>query len=174
MKEDIVVVGARRTPIGSFLGSLSDVPAPVLAGTAIEAALGDSGLGATEVDELLIDLLATSGGWVAPHLHMPLQSGSDPVLRRMRRWHTREQYRRRALDIAARLPVLGLGADIITGDIGPNLVKLDTGPFKHGHVLACQHICDLTAGTDLYLTHSLDDLASQHEFKAPKRCRAPF
>ncbi len=70
---------------------------------------------ATEIDDLLVDLLATSGGRLAPHLHMPLQSGADPVLRRMRRWHTREQYRRRALDIAARIPILGLGADIITG-----------------------------------------------------------
>jgi threonylcarbamoyladenosine tRNA methylthiotransferase MtaB len=69
---------------------------------------------ATEVDDRLLDLLA-AGDRVAPHLHMPLQSGADPVLRRMRRWHTREQYRRRALEIADRLPVLGLGADIITG-----------------------------------------------------------
>jgi threonylcarbamoyladenosine tRNA methylthiotransferase MtaB len=70
---------------------------------------------ATEVDDLLLELLATSEGRVAPHLHMPLQSGADPVLKRMRRWHTREGYRRRALEIAARLPVLGLGADVITG-----------------------------------------------------------
>ena len=34
---------------------------------------------ATEIDELLLDLIATSGGRVAPHLHMPLQSGSDSV-----------------------------------------------------------------------------------------------
>ncbi|NIP58216.1 MAG: MiaB/RimO family radical SAM methylthiotransferase, partial [Gemmatimonadetes bacterium] len=70
---------------------------------------------ATEVDDLLLELLAASGSRVAPHLHMPLQSGADPVLRRMRRWHTREAYRSRALEIAERLPVLGLGADIITG-----------------------------------------------------------
>lgn len=81
---------------------------------------------ATEVDDLLLDLLGSSGGRVAPHLHMPLQSGADPVLKRMRRWHTREMYRVRALEIAERLanvgrttadgdPVLGLGADIITG-----------------------------------------------------------
>jgi threonylcarbamoyladenosine tRNA methylthiotransferase MtaB len=70
---------------------------------------------ATEVDELLLDLLASSSGRLAPHLHMPLQSGADPVLRRMRRWHTREQYRTRALEIADRVYPLGLGADIITG-----------------------------------------------------------
>lgn len=70
---------------------------------------------ATEVDDDLLDLLATSGGRLAPHLHMPLQSGADAVLRGMRRWHTREQYRRRALEIAGRVAPLGLGADVITG-----------------------------------------------------------
>jgi threonylcarbamoyladenosine tRNA methylthiotransferase MtaB len=70
---------------------------------------------ATEVDDLLIDLLSDSDGRLAPHLHMPLQSGADPVLRRMRRWHTRGQYRRRTLEIAERVAPLGLGADVITG-----------------------------------------------------------
>jgi len=67
------------------------------------------------VDDVLVDLLETSGGWLAPHLHMPLQSGADAVLRRMRRWHTREQYRTRAWQIADRMGALGLGADVITG-----------------------------------------------------------
>mgnify|MGYP006294678619 CR=1 FL=1 len=70
---------------------------------------------ATEVEDRLLALIQESGGRLAPHLHMPMQSGSDPVLRRMRRWHTREMYRRRALEIAERIPGLGLGADIITG-----------------------------------------------------------
>ena len=70
---------------------------------------------ATEVDDHLLDLMVTSGGRLAPHVHMPLQSGADAILRKMRRWHTREAYRRRALEIASRLPVLGLGGDLITG-----------------------------------------------------------
>ena len=70
---------------------------------------------ATEVDDLLIELLSSSDGLLAPHLHMPLQSGADPVLRRMRRWHTREQYRVRALEIADRIQPVGFGADVITG-----------------------------------------------------------
>ncbi len=74
-----------------------------------------SSIEATEIDDLLIDLLAGSGGRLVPHLHVPLQSGSDDVLRRMRRWHTREGYRARVLEIASRLPYLGLGADIIVG-----------------------------------------------------------
>jgi len=81
---------------------------------------------ATEVDGLLLDLLETAGEGLAPHLHMPLQSGADPVLRRMRRWHSREAYRSRVLDIASRVPVLGLGADIISGF---------PGETEHDHAL---------------------------------------
>lgn len=96
---------------------------------------------ATEVDDRLLELLAVGGDGLAPHLHMPLQSGADPVLRRMRRWHTREQYRRRALEIAARMPILGLGADIITGfpgetdeDHARTLELVEELPFTYLHV----------------------------------------
>jgi threonylcarbamoyladenosine tRNA methylthiotransferase MtaB len=96
---------------------------------------------ATEVDALLLELLATSGGRVAPHLHMPLQSGADPVLRRMRRWHTRDAYRGRALEIAERLPVLGLGADVITGfpgesasDHDDTYALIEELPYTYLHV----------------------------------------
>jgi threonylcarbamoyladenosine tRNA methylthiotransferase MtaB len=70
---------------------------------------------ATEVDDLLLELMGSSGGRLAPHLHMPLQSGSDSILGAMSRWHTREMYRRRTSEIVARFPILGLGADVITG-----------------------------------------------------------
>lgn len=70
---------------------------------------------ATEIDDSLVELFEASDGLLAPHLHVPLQSGSDRILQRMRRWHTREQYRRRVLEIAERVHTLGLGADIIVG-----------------------------------------------------------
>jgi len=96
---------------------------------------------ATEVDDELLELLATSGGRLAPHLHMPLQSGADAVLRRMRRWHTREQYRRRAWEIAERVGDLGLGADVITGfpgetgeDHADTLRLVEELPFTYLHV----------------------------------------
>jgi len=96
---------------------------------------------ATEVDDLLLDLLETSEGWLAPHLHMPMQSGSDSVLRSMKRWHSREMYRRRSLEIADRFPVLGLGADVITGfpgetadDHALTLALVDELPFTYLHV----------------------------------------
>ncbi len=96
---------------------------------------------ATEVDDLLIDLLVTSGGRLAPHVHMPLQSGADPVLKLMRRWHTREQYRVRVLELAERVSPLGLGADVITGfpgesehDHDSTRALIDELPFTYLHV----------------------------------------
>ena len=96
---------------------------------------------ATEVDDLLLELLETSGGGLAPHLHMPLQSGADPVLKGMKRWHTREMYRARTMEIAERIPVLGLGADIITGfpgeteeDHAQTRALVEELPFTYLHV----------------------------------------
>jgi threonylcarbamoyladenosine tRNA methylthiotransferase MtaB len=106
---------------------------------------------ATEVDDALLDLLAGprnggGGGSLAPHLHMPLQSGSDRILRAMRRWHTREDYRVRTLEIAERVcaatgGALGLGADIITGfpgetdeDHAQTVALVEELPFTYLHV----------------------------------------
>ena len=96
---------------------------------------------ATEIDELLLELIVSSRGRVAPHLHMPLQSGSDPVLRRMKRWHSREAYRARALQVANAVRPIGLGADIITGFPGETDVDhedtmrlVEELPFTYLHV----------------------------------------
>ncbi len=96
---------------------------------------------ATEIDDALVELMAGSGGALAPHLHVPMQSGSDTVLRAMRRWHTREQYRRRVLEIAERIEPLGLGADVIAGfpgeseeDHAATRALIEELPFTYLHV----------------------------------------
>ena len=96
---------------------------------------------ATEIDDLLVELLENSGGRLVPHLHVPMQSGSDAVLRKMRRWHTRQQYRDRVLEIAERLPYLGLGADVIVGfpgetdeDFDQTRQLVEELPFTYLHV----------------------------------------
>ena len=55
---------------------------------------------------------------IAPHLHLPLQSGSDRVLRLMRRPYNTAMYRGLAERLAAAIPDLGLGADVIVGHPG--------------------------------------------------------
>jgi threonylcarbamoyladenosine tRNA methylthiotransferase MtaB len=75
-----------------------------------------SSLEATEVDDALLELMAGAPERLAPHLHAPLQSGSDQVLRRMgRHWYTAATYARRVEAIAARVAPLGLGADVLVG-----------------------------------------------------------
>ena len=107
----------------------------------VPARLRLSSIEATEIDDRLVDLLAESGGRLAPHLHVPLQSGSDRVLRLMRRWHTREAYRSRVLAISERAGPLGLGADIIVGfpgegqeEFAETRALVEELPFSYLHV----------------------------------------
>lgn len=67
-----------------------------------------------EITSALVSLLSTQGR-LCPHLHVPLQSGSDRVLRRMRRPYTARQYRERLVLLAAEVPGIRLGADVIAG-----------------------------------------------------------
>lgn len=53
-KQDIVFVGAARTPIGSYLGGLKTVPVEELSLTALEAALTRSGIDKKAVDEIIV------------------------------------------------------------------------------------------------------------------------
>jgi threonylcarbamoyladenosine tRNA methylthiotransferase MtaB len=97
---------------------------------------------ATEVDDTLARLLIDAPRHLAAHLHAPLQSGSNRVLKRMgRHWYTAESYRARIAWLAERLPVFGLGADVIAGfpgeteaDHDASLTLLDALPFTYLHV----------------------------------------
>jgi len=64
-------------------------------------------------DEIL-DLVASESRFCR-HFHIPLQSGSDGVLRRMRRRYTAAAYRELLERIAARMPDCALGVDVIVG-----------------------------------------------------------
>ncbi|MFZ2286013.1 MAG: tRNA (N(6)-L-threonylcarbamoyladenosine(37)-C(2))-methylthiotransferase MtaB [Bacteroidales bacterium] len=62
----------------------------------------------------IIDLIA-SKKMLMPHLHMPLQSGSDRILGLMRRRYRREVFRERVMRIRDKMPDAGIGADVIVG-----------------------------------------------------------
>jgi threonylcarbamoyladenosine tRNA methylthiotransferase MtaB len=97
---------------------------------------------ATEVDDTLARLLIETPRNLAAHLHAPLQSGANRVLKRMgRHWYTAESYRARIESLAERLPVFGLGADIIAGfpgetddDHRATLTLVHLLPFTYLHV----------------------------------------
>ena len=63
---DVVIVSAVRTPIGSFLGSLSTVPAPKLGAAAIKGALNKIGLSPNQVEEVLMGNVVQAGTGQAP------------------------------------------------------------------------------------------------------------
>jgi threonylcarbamoyladenosine tRNA methylthiotransferase MtaB len=101
-----------------------------------------SSIEATEVDVTIARLLIEAPRHLAAHLHAPLQSGSDRILKRMgRHWYTAGSYRARLEWLAERMPVLGLGADIIAGfpgetdaDHRATLALVDALPFTYLHV----------------------------------------
>jgi threonylcarbamoyladenosine tRNA methylthiotransferase MtaB len=101
-----------------------------------------SSIEATEVDDTIARLLIEAPAHLAAHLHAPLQSGSNRVLKRMgRHWYTAESYRARLEWLAERLPVFALGADIIAGfpgegdgDHRETVALVDALPFTYLHV----------------------------------------
>jgi threonylcarbamoyladenosine tRNA methylthiotransferase MtaB len=101
-----------------------------------------SSIEATEIDDALVELLSDEAPRLAPHVHAPLQSGSDRLLRRMgRSWYTSATYANGVERLSARCKVLGLGADVIAGfpgeteaDHAASLTLLDRLPFTYLHV----------------------------------------
>ncbi len=74
-----------------------------------------SSLEAIEVSDTLIDLMIAHPDIICPHLHLSMQSGSDDVLRRMRRRWLREPFVQRCEEISARFNRLALTTDVIVG-----------------------------------------------------------
>jgi len=101
-----------------------------------------SSINPMEIDNDLIRLIAETEK-ICSHLHIPLQSGDNEILKRMRRNYNREQY----IDVVHRavnaIPNLGLGADVIVGFPGEteaafeNTRKLiEELPFSYLHVFS--------------------------------------
>ena len=64
--DPIVIVAARRTPIGAFQGALSALSAPELGAAALRAAIADSGVPPAELDEILLGCVLGAGIGQAP------------------------------------------------------------------------------------------------------------
>jgi acetyl-CoA C-acetyltransferase len=72
---EVVIVGAARTPIGSFLGSLAAVPAPRLGAVAIRAALERAGIAPGAVDEVIMGNVLQAGVGQAPARQAAIAAG---------------------------------------------------------------------------------------------------
>jgi threonylcarbamoyladenosine tRNA methylthiotransferase MtaB len=116
-----------------------DLVRTILAETDLER-LRLSSIEPMDWSEELISLVASSPR-IARHAHVPLQSGSDRVLRRMHRkyrpWHYRERIRR----IREAMPEAAIGADVMVGfpgetdeDFDETRRTIDELPFTYLHV----------------------------------------
>ncbi|GAM07974.1 threonylcarbamoyladenosine tRNA methylthiotransferase MtaB [Geobacter sp. OR-1] len=100
-------------------------------------------LGSLEPQDItpeLLDFIAASG-LIAPHLHLPLQSGSDAVLSRMNRRYGGSGFRDLCLRAVARVPDLCLGFDVIAGfpgetvaDFSATVQLIEDLPVAYLHV----------------------------------------
>ena len=73
-----------------------------------------SSIEASQMDERFISILK-SNEVITPHLHIPLQSGSDTVLKRMRRKYTCDQFYEKVKRIQDEIPLIALACDVIVG-----------------------------------------------------------
>jgi len=72
---DVVIVAAKRTPVGSFLGAFGGTPAHELGRVAIEAALAQAGVAADEVSEVILGQVLTAGQGQNPARQASLNAG---------------------------------------------------------------------------------------------------
>ena len=71
----VVIVSAKRTPIGKFLGGLATIPAPQLGAIAIKGALEAAGIQSLQVDEVIMGNVLQAGVGQAPARQAALMAG---------------------------------------------------------------------------------------------------
>ena len=150
--QKLVAVGSREIVLsGINLGAygrdlspragLSDVIQRILRETSLEQ-LRLSSIEPQDVTEELISLIARSPR-VAAHFHVPLQSGSDRILRAMHRWYRAAHYAERVERIRQISPDAAIGADVIAGfpgetdeDFQATYELIERLPFTYLHVFS--------------------------------------
>src|SRR5438445_1249189 len=126
-----------REPGGGM--RLTDLLRRLLAETEIQR-LRLSSVEPMDFSDDLLGLMAESPR-IAKHVHAPLQSGSDRVLRRMHRKYRPRHYADRILKARARMPECAVGADVMTGFPGEtddefeeSRAFIESLPFTYLHV----------------------------------------
>ncbi len=134
---EIVLTGIT---IGNYSDSGYDLAALVnaIAGLPGNFRLRITSIEPTHVNDALVELLAHPR--VCPHLHLPLQSGSDRILSLMNRPYSRSQYLTVVHKIKSKIPDIALGCDIIVGfpgetetDFADTLETIREASFSYVH-----------------------------------------
>jgi threonylcarbamoyladenosine tRNA methylthiotransferase MtaB len=123
--EALIAAGSREIVLtGVNTGDYGrDLDPPLRLSDLLRRAAALPGLGRLRLNSLeprtvtpdVVEAIAGSGGRIAPHLQVPLQSGSDRVLARMRRPYRTADYARTLETLRREFPAMGIGADVIVG-----------------------------------------------------------
>ena len=142
--KEIVLSGINLGSYGRDLTPRADLAAVVrriLAKPTLEH-LRFSSIEPQDITEDFVSLVASSER-LAPHFHVPLQSGSDRTLRAMHRWYRTELYAERIHLIRRLLPDAAIGADVIAGfpgetdqDFQATVEFIERLPFTYLHVFS--------------------------------------
>lgn len=99
-----------------------------------------SSIEASQLTDEVIDVLERSTK-VVRHLHIPLQSGSDTVLKRMRRKYTMDRFSERLTKLHKALPDLAVTSDVIVGFPGETEAEFqETYDFIVKHKFSELHV----------------------------------
>ena len=114
MSVEVVIVSAARTPVGSFLGALSALPAARLGEVAIRAALERAGVGAAEVDEVILGHVLQAAAGQGPARQAAMGAG---IPREVPAWSLNQICGSglRAVAIAAQQIALGDARIVVAG-----------------------------------------------------------
>ena len=139
---EVVLTGIHLGAYGKDLAEQTDLTA-LLAEIDASGVVSRLRIGSVEPDEVtsaLIDVIA-SGRHICPHLHLPLQSGSDRVLAAMGRGYRSAEIRALVDRLVRELPDIAIGCDIIAGfpgesaaDHGATCALLQELPIAYLHV----------------------------------------
>jgi threonylcarbamoyladenosine tRNA methylthiotransferase MtaB len=139
---EIVLTGVNVGDFGRSTGETLDQLLRALAGVEGLERLRLSSIEPDLLTDGIIDLVAEER-MIMPHIHMPLQSGSDRILGLMRRRYRRQLFRDRVMAVREKIPGAGIGADVIVGfpgetedDFTDTLRFLEAMPFSYLHVFA--------------------------------------
>jgi threonylcarbamoyladenosine tRNA methylthiotransferase MtaB len=125
--------------VGSRKAGFEDLIRAILSETALEKLRISSVEPMDWTDELIF--LVASSPRIAKHAHVPMQSGSDAVLRRMHRKYRPWHYRAKIEKIRAAMPTAAIGADVMVGFPGETDSEFEATrrmiedlPFTYLHV----------------------------------------
>ena len=161
---EIVLTGVDLTSYGHDLPgapTLGLLVERVLRGVPTLARLRLSSLDSIEIDDRLFDFV-TGEPRVMPHLHLSLQAGSDMILKRMKRRHSRAQAVAIVERLKAKRPDIAIGADLIAGfptedaeQAANTLALIDDADIVHAHIFPYSERAGTPAARMPQVAHTL-------------------